>query len=139
MLIKFKLLSNTARPFTYKTDGSACMDMYSDEDVVLHPQDYAVINTNVAVEIPDGYYGLVKGRSGLATKGITSHVGTIDSDYRGPVKAILYNHGDTGYCIKKGDRVCQIEIRKVIPIELEQVDRLSDTIRGTNGFGSTGR
>lgn len=138
MEIKYKRLTDTAKPFTYGSEHAACMDMYADQYVHISPHSFAVISTGIALEIPEGYYGLIKGRSGLATKGIVSHIGTIDSDYRGEVKAILFNHSNYPYEVNQGDRICQIEIQQVHKINLKEVDVLSDTIRSNNGFGSTG-
>lgn len=140
MDVKFKRLTDTAIPFTRATSGSACLDMYCDCDVHISPHSYEVVPTGIAIEIPDGYYGLIKGRSGLATQGIQSHIGTVDSDYRGEVKTILFNHTNHAVDFSRGDRICQMEIQKVLPFNLIEVDELSmDTDRGTKGFGSTGK
>lgn len=139
MNVKLKRLTDSAIPFTKATKGSACLDMYSSCNVHISPHTHAVVPTGIALEIPEGYYGLVKGRSGLATKGIQSHIGTIDSDYRGEVKTILFNHTNLPFDVNKGDRISQIELIKITPFDLVETDELSSTERGTGGFGSTGK
>lgn len=116
----------------------AGLDLYSPVDLWLHPGEHKIIDTGVHVEIPDGYFGAITSKSGLMAKGITSQ-GTIDSPYRGTIKAVLYNHGSDGYLIHRGDKITQLVIIPVFIPEIEVVKELSKTERGEEGFGSTGR
>lgn len=116
----------------------AGLDLYSPETRWLHPGKHELIDTGIHMEIPDGYVGLITSKSGLMAKGITSR-GTIDAGYRGTIRAVLYNHGDEGYLVNKGDKIVQIVILPIEIPELEIVDELSESDRGDGGFGSTGR
>jgi dUTP pyrophosphatase len=123
------------------TLGSAGFDLASSERVELNTGTRAVIDTGISLEIPPGYEGQVRPRSGLAIKyGLTvlNAPGTIDSDYRGPVKVILHNTGPK-YLVEAGDRIAQLVIQKVPKVKFESVEVLSETERGSGGFGSTGR
>lgn len=118
-------------------DLRACLE----EDIVLNPGERAAVPTGIRIQIPDGYEGQVRPRSGLALKhGITllNSPGTIDSDYRGEVKAILINHGSEPYTVRHGDRIAQILFSPVTRGEFIKTDDLEDSIRGSGGFGSTG-
>ena len=124
----------------YKTDGSSGMDISSVEYRVLRAKDTIVISTNLAVEIPKGYEIQIRPRSGLAAKHsvtVLNTPGTIDSDYRGEIKVILYNAGHIDFTIFKGDRIAQMVLAKVEKMELYE-DKLSETDRNSGGFGSTG-
>lgn len=110
-------------------------------DLVLNPGERAAVPTGIKVQIPDGYEGQVRPRSGLAlNSGITvlNSPGTIDSDYRGEVKVILINLGTEPYQIRQGDRIAQIMFFPVTQGEFIKIDDLEESIRGTGGFGSTG-
>ena len=125
----------------YATDGAAGMDVVSAEDVTIKPGERHAVSTGLAMAIPPGYEIQVRPRSGLALKhGITvpNTPGTIDSDYRGELKAILINHGTEPFAIHRGDRVAQLVLAPVTRAEWEEVDELDDTARGAGGFGSTG-
>ena len=127
----------------YATEGSSGMDLYADVDreVVIQPGTWEVIPTGLYVEIPEGYEGQVRPRSGLARDyGVTvlNSPGTIDSDYRGEVKVILINLGKEPFKVKRGDRIAQLVIAPVVRAVFEEVEELSDTKRGEEGFGSTG-
>ena len=144
MKVRIKKLSNRAIIPTYGSVGSAGGDLYSAEEneVVIAPNQTVLIGTGLAVEIPDGYVGLVYARSGLATKsGLApaNKVGVIDSDYRGEVKVALYNHSTEVRTIAKGERVAQMVIAPYLKVEYEEVCDLTDTSRGEGGFGSTGK
>ena len=144
MKVRIKKLSNRAIIPTYGSVGSAGGDLYSAEEneVVVAPNQTVLIGTGLAVEIPDGYVGLVYARSGLATKsGLApaNKVGVIDSDYRGEVKVALYNHSTEVRTIAKGERVAQMVIAPYLKVEYEEVCDLTDTSRGEGGFGSTGK
>lgn len=120
----------------YATDGAAGLDLCAAADVAFSGP--TEIPTGFAVEIPDGYEGQVRGRSGLAFKhGILAHVGTIDSDYRGEVKVMLVPTAGA-ILLHKGDRVAQLVISPVKRAEVQEVDELTGTARGEGGFGSTG-
>lgn len=118
--------------------SDAGLDLLSPVTCWLHPGHHIMIDTGVHVEIPDGHVGLITSKSGLMSKGITSR-GTIDSSFRGSIKAVLYNHGSEGYLIHEGDKITQLVIMPIIIPELELVDELSETDRNEAGFGSTGR
>lgn len=138
MLVKFKKLVPDAVPFAYSREEDACMDMYSVKNWVILPRETKIIPTGIAVEIPHGYEGIVRGRSGLASKGISVHVGTVDETYRGDVGVIITNNTYEPFEIKKGNRIAQFTVKPVLKVELEEVDELSSTERGTNGYGSSG-
>lgn len=130
----------------YETTGSAGMDVRAalpqDEPVELSPGERALIPTGLAMAIPHGYEMQVRPRSGLAFKhGITclNTPGTIDSDYRGELKILLINLGQEPFSIQRGERIAQLLLAPVIQGRWEDVDILPSTLRGTGGFGSTGR
>ncbi len=140
--IRVKKLRSDAKLPTYGTAEAAGADLYAcvDEDVVIAPGETAWISTGIAVEVPRGCAGLVYARSGLACKrGLApaNKVGVIDSDYRGPVTVVLYNHGEEPQTIVSGDRIAQLVITPVLMLPYEEVDQLTDTQRGQGGFGST--
>jgi dUTP pyrophosphatase len=127
---------------TYQTSGSAGCDLVAEEDAVLQPLGRAAVSTELKMEIPAGYVGMVCPRSGLALKsGVTvlNAPGIIDSDYRGVVKVILVNLSNQEYVVKKGDRIAQLILTTYSQCHFHKVDDLSsDTARGAGGFGSTG-
>ncbi|MGN6517409.1 MAG: dUTP diphosphatase [Rhizomicrobium sp.] len=131
-------------PFpTYATEGSAGLDLLAaiDADLELRPGARAAISTGIALAIPPGYEAQVRPRSGLALNhGITvlNTPGTIDSDYRGEIKAILINHGDKSFSIKRGTKVAQMVIARHERAHFVEVSELGATERGAGGFGSTG-
>lgn len=126
------------------TVGSAGYDLccLTDEPIVVSPNERKLIPTGIAVEIPENTVGLVYSRSGLSLKhGIhmANDVGVIDSDYRGELKVPIHNRSDVDYTISNGDRIAQLVITPIFTPETEEVDELSDTVRGEGGFGSTGK
>ena len=128
----------------YATEDSAGMDLSSAsaETLILKPNEQKLIPTNLIIEIPKGFEGQVRPRSGLALKyGITvlNSPGTIDADYRGEVKVLLINHSKNDFEIKYGDRIAQLIIAKYEKAELIITENLSETERGTGGYGSTGK
>jgi dUTP pyrophosphatase len=126
---------------TYATTGAAGMDVVAAEDLILAPGARHAVATGFAMAIPEGFEVQVRPRSGLALKhGITclNTPGTIDSDYRGEVKVILANLGDTPFAIARGDRIAQLVPAPVQRAALVEVESLDDTQRGSGGFGSTG-
>lgn len=137
-----KIVSKEGVSPSYETDGAAGMDLPSAEDGVIMPGERKLVPTGLFMEIPSGYEGQVRPRSGLALKhgiGMLNSPGTIDSDYRGEVGLILYNASNQPFYYKKGDRIAQIVFAKVEKAAIEVVDSLSGTFRGEGGFGSTGR
>ena len=144
MKIRIKKLDERAIMPTYGTEYSAGADLYNMEGcaVTVAPHETVLIKTGLAVEIPEGYCGLVFARSGLATKrGLApaNKVGVIDADYRGELMVALHNHSDAPADIDGGERVAQLAIVPFLKAEYELSDELSDTVRGSGGFGSTGK
>ena len=142
--IAVKKLNERAVVPTYGSPFSAGGDLYSAEgkDVTIAPGETVLIGTGLAMEIPEGYVGLVYARSGLATKrGLApaNKVGVIDSDYRGEIKVALYNQSGTVQTVAAGERVAQLVVAPFLHAEYEVKDSLSETVRGEGGFGSTGR
>jgi len=128
----------------YETIASAGMDLraHLENDIVLPPMERVIIPTGLFMELPVGYEAQVRPRSGLAAKhGLTvlNSPGTVDADYRGEIGVILVNLSNTAFTIKNGERIAQMVIAKHDRAEWEEVQSLSDTSRGTGGFGSTGR
>ncbi|HSJ26765.1 MAG TPA: dUTP diphosphatase [Acidimicrobiia bacterium] len=122
--------------------GDAGFDLVTREDVRLEPGERAMAPTGVALAIPEGLAGLVLPRSGLAARhgvGVVNSPGLIDSGYRGEVKVLLVNHGAERVEFARGERIAQLLITPVPVIEMIEVDELDDTVRGSGGFGSTGR
>ncbi len=128
----------------YMTAGAAGMDLLADIDGEIHldPGARVLVPTGLALEIPEGYEGQVRPRSGLALRhGVTllNAPGTIDSDYRGEVQVILANLGQQTFPLRRGDRIAQLVIAPVTRAELIEVDTLASSTRGSGGFGHTGR
>lgn len=136
--VKFKKLIDYAIPFKYTREGDACMDMYSVEDTTIEPNSTEIVSTGIALEIPTGFEGIVRGRSGLASKGIHVHIGTIESSYRGDIGIIITNTTNKSFSINRGDRIAQFTVKPVNNILMEESEVLSETERGANGFGSSG-
>ena len=125
----------------YATEGAAGLDVVTAQDLSLQPGERMAVPTGFAIEIPPGYEVQVRPRSGLALKhGITclNTPGTIDSDYRGEVKVILANLGQETFAVSRGERIAQLVPAPVLRAMFEEVSQLSDSERGTGGFGSTG-
>lgn len=124
----------------YANAGDAGMDFYSVEDVVVGVGERRAVKTGIKIEIPDGYVGLIWDKSGLAVNnGITTMAGVIDSGYRGEVMVVLYNVGSEVFEIKKGMKIAQMLIQKIENPKIEIIEQLSESNRGENGFGSTGK
>ena len=127
---------------TYAHDDDAGMDLYANEAAVIFPGGRAMIGTGLHVELPEGTYGAVMPRSGLAAKhGVTvlNAPGIVDHGYRGEVKVTLYNTSDRTFDVRHGDRIAQLIVSPYEHVELNEVGSLSETERGEGGFGSTGR
>ena len=144
MKVNIKKLDDRATIPTYATPCSAGADLYSmsGEDITIPPHGTVMVHTGLAVEIPEGYCGLIFARSGLASKrGVApaNKVGVVDSDYRGEWMVALHNHTDAPVTVEGGERVAQMVIVPYIQADFELADELSDTERGAGGFGSTGK
>ena len=140
--LKVKKLNTKAQIPAYQTVEAAGFDLHSTEEVVIAPNERKLIGTGLAFDIPNGYEIQIRPRSGLAYKhGITvlNTPGTIDSDYRGEIKVLLINHSTESFEIKVGERIAQAVIKEVIQATFEEVEELSETLRGAGGFGSTGK
>lgn len=127
----------------YATSGSSGMDLraFLKEDLIIKPLERVVIPTGLYVEIPDGYEIQIRARSGLALKhglSLSNGIGTIDSDYRGELGVIIINLSKEGYTVKSGDKIAQMVLSKYEKIQLEQVDVLDESKRGSGGYGHTG-
>ena len=128
----------------YKTDGASGMDLMAlvQEPITLKPSSSCLVPTGLAVAFSSDFEIQIRPRSGLAAKNSISVLntpGTIDSDYRGEIKVILFNHGKTDFLINNKDRIAQMILTPVIKMDLEETDNLPETIRGEGGFGSTGK
>jgi len=142
VLVK-KLDPNVELP-KYKTEGSSGLDLmaFIDNPIKISPNASALVPTGISVAISNDLEIQIRPRSGLAAKSsvtVLNTPGTIDSDYRGEIKIILFNHGKEDFIIKNKDRVAQMILVPIIKIEFEEVDELPNTIRGSGGFGSTGK
>lgn len=137
MKIKIKLIDGGKMP-QMKTKGAACYDCYARVSETIKAHETKIIPLGFKTEVPEGYYMEIRGRSGLSSKGILCHTGTVDSDYRGEVGAIITNTGKKPVTFNAYDRISQMMIKEVIETELIEVDELSETERGAGGFGSTG-
>lgn len=143
-VISVKKLDERAILPTYGSEFAAGADLYAltDEETVFLPGETKFVRTGLAMEIPEGYAGLIYARSGLACKrGLApaNKVGVIDSDYRGEVMVALHNHSDIEQKIAAGERIAQLVVTPFLKVEYKQTEELSDTVRGEGGFGSTGR
>lgn len=139
MKVKIKLSKDAQMP-TYGTNGAAGLDLYAIEDVTLQPNERKLIKTGVSLEIPEGYFCYVMGRSGnTIKKGLHVALGLVDEDYRGEIGVMAFNQSNEPIEFKKGDRVAQMVIMPYPKIEFEEVDELSETDRADGGYGSSGR
>ena len=140
MSLGVKKLSFDARLPTRGSDGAVGYDLYSSEDATVPCQaGRALVGTGIALSIPDGLYGRVAPRSGLAVKHcINVGAGVIDPDYTGEIKVVLFNHGEKDFEIKKGDRIAQLVLERCETPPIEEISIVEDTERGSGGFGSTG-
>ena len=142
VLIK-KLNSSVELP-VYKTDGASGMDLmaFINEPITLKPQNSCLVPTGLSVAFPSEFEIQIRPRSGLAAKNnisVLNTPGTIDSDYRGEIKVILFNHGSTEFVINNKDRIAQMILTPLIKMNLQETDTLPETVRGEGGFGSTGK
>ena len=142
--VLIKKLDTAVKLPEYKTDGASGMDLvaFLKDAVIVKPKTSSLIPTGLSVAFSKNYEIQIRPRSGLAAKNnisVLNTPGTIDSDYRGEIKVIIYNHGDNDFVINNGDRVAQLVLTQVIKMELEETSNLPKTIRGKGGFGSTGK
>ena len=139
-----KRLNQRVKLPKYKTDGSSGMDLkaFINQSINVKPNSSSLIPTGLAVAFSKDYEIQIRPRSGLAAKeniSVLNTPGTIDSDYRGEIKVILFNHGNKNFKINNSDRIAQMILTPVIKMDLEETDELPDSVRGTGGFGSTGK
>ena len=144
MEVKIRKLKNEAVVPTYGSEYSAGADLYACEEntVTIAPHETILIHTGLSVEIPEGFGGFIYARSGLASKkGLApaNKVGVVDADYCGEVMVALHNHSEVTQTVEPGERVAQLVIAPFLKAEFVVADELSDTVRGTGGFGSTGK
>ena len=143
MKMKIKVLDSNATVPTRGSEHAAGLDLYSinGAPVTIDPHSKALFSTGIALEIPDGYFGGIYARSGIATKRDlrpSNCTGVIDEDYRGAIMVSLHNDSDEPRVVEPKERIAQLIIQKYEMPEIEVVDELSDTTRGEGGFGSTG-
>ena len=141
--IRVKKLKENAILPTYGSVDAAGADLYAclDSEIMIEPGQTAFVPTGLSMEIPKGYAGLIYARSGLASKrGLApaNKVGVVDADYRGEVMVALHNHSGIEQKIAHGERIAQLVVAPFLKVDFEESDTLSDTVRGTGGFGSTG-
>jgi deoxyuridine 5'-triphosphate nucleotidohydrolase len=138
-VLSFKRLDPRAVLPTRGSSLAAGLDIYVIEDLTIQPGERVLARTGLAVAIPEGYYGRLAPRSGLATKkGLDVLAGVIDADYRGEIRCLLYNTGDEAIHLPAQSKICQLIIEKIITPTAVWGDEISDTDRGSGGFGSTG-
>lgn len=135
--MKFKRLSETAKLPTKGTTNSAGWDIYSDETKTIHYNSKELISTNLSYEIPSGYVLVIKDRSSVANKDLTTNAGVLDSDYRGNIKVMLRNNTGHNLHINKGDKIAQFLLLAVPEAEVVESNELKNSERGIGGFGST--
>jgi len=142
--VLLKKLNSAVKIPEYKTDGSSGMDLkaFINQSISVKPNSSSLIPTGLSVAFPKNYEIQIRPRSGLAAKeniGVLNSPGTIDSDYRGEIKVIIYNHGKNDFIVNNGDRIAQMVLTPVVNMELEETTNLPETVRGKGGFGSTGK
>ena len=142
--VLIKKLSPEVQLPSYKTSGASGMDLmaFIKSSVIIKPKTSSLIPTGLSIAFSEDYQVQIRPRSGLAAKNnisVLNTPGTIDSDYRGEIKVIIYNHGNNDFVINNGDRIAQMILMPVVKMELEETNNLPETIRGKSGFGSTGK
>ena len=142
--VLFKKLNSAVEIPSYKTNGASGMDLmaFIERPIKLLPQSSCLVPTGLSIAFSNEYEIQIRPRSGLAIKNnisVLNTPGTIDSDYRGEIKIILFNHGKEEFEVNNNDRIAQMVLMPVLKIEFEEVDELPETIRGSGGFGSTGK
>ena len=142
--VLIKKLSPKVQLPSYKTSGASGMDLmaFIKSSITIKPKTSCLISTGLSMAFSEDYEIQIRPRSGLAAKNnisVLNTPGTIDSDYRGEIKVIIYNHGDKDFVVNNNDRIAQMILTPVIKMELQEIDELPETIRGEGGFGSTGK
>ena len=142
--VLIKRLSLDVKLPSYKSSGASGMDLmaFIKSPVTIKPKTSFLIPTGLSLAFSKDYEVQIRPRSGLAAKNnmsVLNTPGTIDSDYRGEIKVILYNHGNNDFVVNNGDRIAQMILVPIVKMELEETNDLSETIRGEGGFGSTGK
>ena len=142
--VLIKKLDPSVKLPEYKTSGASGLDLmaFIKEPIEIKPKTSYLIPTGLSVAFSENYEIQIRPRSGLAAKKnitVLNTPGTIDSDYRGEIKVIIYNHGDEKFLVNNGDRIAQMILAPVVKMELEEVNNLPESIRGKGGFGSTGK
>jgi dUTP pyrophosphatase len=142
--VLIKKLDPAVRLPAYKSDGASGMDLmaFIKEPINLKAQTSCLVTTGISIAFPNEFEIQIRPRSGLAAKNnisVLNTPGTIDSDYRGEIKVILFNHGNVDFLINNEDRIAQMILTPVIKMNLEETDTLPETVRGVSGFGSTGK
>ena len=142
--VLIKKLDKKVKLPEYKTTGSSGLDLtaFIEQKIVIKPGENALVPTGISIAIPEDTEVQIRPRSGLAAKNnisVLNTPGTIDSDYRGEIKVILFNHGKIDFLINNKDRIAQMILTPVIKMELQEADKLPETVRGEGGFGSTGK
>ena len=142
--VLIKKLNSAVKLPEYKTNGASGMDLiaFIKEPMNIKPKTSGLVSTGLSIAFSKNYEIQIRPRSGLAAKkniSVLNTPGTIDSDYRGEIKVIIYNHGKTDFIVNNGDRIAQMVLSPVIKMELNETDNLPETIRGEGGFGSTGK
>ena len=142
--VLIKKLNSAVKLPEYKTDGASGMDLiaFIKESINIKPKTSSLIPTGLSVAFSENYEIQIRPRSGLAAKNnisVLNTPGTIDSDYRGEIKVIIYNHGNNDFFVNNGDRIAQMILSPVVKMELEETSDLPETTRGLDGFGSTGK
>ena len=139
-----KKLSPSVKLPSYKTSGASGMDLMAsiDKSIELKPGESYLVPTGLSVAFPKEYEIQIRPRSGLAAKNnisVLNTPGTIDSDYRGELKVILFNHGTIKFVVNNNDRIAQMVLSPILKVNFEEVEELPETVRGAGGFGSTGK
>ena len=142
--VLIKKLSPQVELPTYKTNGASGMDLmaFINSPIVIKPKTSSLIPTGILLAFSEDYEIQIRPRSGLAAKSnisVLNTPGTVDSDYRGEIKVIIYNHGNKDFIINNKDRIAQMVLTPIIKMKLEETENLPETVRGESGFGSTGK
>ena len=142
--VLIKKLDPSVKLPEYKTSGASGMDLiaFLKDPINIKPKNSFLIPTGLSIAFSENYEVQIRPRSGLAAKkniSVLNTPGTIDSDYRGEIKVIIYNHGNSDFVVNNGDRIAQMILSPVIKMKLEETDKLPETVRGESGFGSTGK
>ena len=142
--VLIKKLSSDVKLPSYKTSGASGMDLmaYIKSPITIKPKTSELISTGLSVAFSEEYEIQIRPRSGLAAKNnisVLNTPGTIDSDYRGELKVIIYNHGNQDFIVNNNDRIAQMILTPVIKMELQETNELPESVRGESGFGSTGK